>query len=199
MPDASDPTARPERKRRTSGFGAVLLAGLATAGLGTLAAGRTWATASTGTPGPREVSVAGTDVAPVMLPLGLVALACWGAFLVLRTPGRRVVAVLGALAAGGGVAAALLSLGGAGDAAERLLSDAADAGTSTTAWPWVGAVALAGCVVAFAVAFARCATYPQMSRRYDRDAATPGSTAPAAGATPADQWRAMDDGRDPTV
>ncbi|QIK66826.1 Trp biosynthesis-associated membrane protein [Nocardioides sp. HDW12B] len=193
MPDAPQPTAAPQRERRTSGFGTVLLAGLATAGLGTLAAGRTWATAITGTPGPREVSVAGTDVAPVMLPLGLVALACWGAFLVLRTPGRRVVAVLGALAAAGGAAAALLSAGGATDAATDLLSGTADGGTSTSAWPWVGAVALAGCVVAFAVAFARCATYPQMSRRYDRDGAT------TTAATPADQWRAMDDGRDPTV
>ncbi len=196
MADATDSTARPQRKRRTGGFGAVLLTGLATAGLGTLAAGRTWATASTGTPGPREVSVAGTDVAPVMLPLGLVALACWGAFLVLRTPGRRVVAALGALAAGGGAAAAVLSASGATDAATDLLSGTADAGTSTSAWPWVGAVALTGCVVAFVVAFARCATYPQMSRRYDRDSA---ADAPRAEETPADQWRAMDDGRDPTV
>ena len=50
------------------------------------------------------------------------------------------------------------------------------------------------------IAFVKCAGWAQMSRRYDRDGATstPGSAA-AAEATPADQWRAMDDGRDPTV
>ncbi len=145
-----------------------------------------------------------------MFPLALVALACWGAFLVLRTPGRRVVAVLGALAAGGGVAAAVLSAPDAADAATELLSATADGGTSTAVWPWVGAVALAVCLAAFAVAFATCPGWPQMSRRYDRndtgrrpaaDARQPDARQRGglAEETPADQWRAMDDGRDPTL
>ena len=211
MAEPADPTARPERKRRTAGFGFVLAVGVSAAALGVFAAGRTWATAATTSPGRREVAVAGSDVAPVMFPLALVALACWGAFLVLRTPGRRVVAVLGALAAGGGVAAAVLSAPDAADAATELLSATADGGTSTALWPWVGAVALAVCLAAFAVAFATCPGWPQMSRRYDRNdtgpasgrptpgSATPGSAAAAAEETPADQWRAMDDGRDPTL
>ena len=206
MADPTEPadqprsTARPARERRTSGLGSVLAVGAGAAALGVFAAGRTWATAATTSPGRREVAVAGSDVAPVMFPLALVALACWGAFLVLRTPGRRVVAVLGALAAGGGALAAILSAPDATGAAADLLSATADGGTSTTAWPWVGAVALAVCLAAFAVAFLKCPGWAQMSRRYDRDGATatPG-TAAAAEATPADQWRAMDDGRDPTV
>ncbi len=56
------------------------------------------------------------------------------------------------------------------------------------------------CLAAFAVAFLKCPGWAQMSRRYDRDGATATpDTAAAAEATPADQWRAMDDGRDPTV
>ncbi len=147
MADPTEPadqprsTARPARERRTSGLGSVLAVGAGAAALGVFAAGRTWATAATTSPGRREVAVAGSDVAPVMFPLALVALACWGAFLVLRTPGRRVVAVLGALAAGGGALAAILSAPDATGAAADLLSATADGGTSTTAWPWVGAVA----------------------------------------------------------
>ncbi len=193
-------TARPARKRRTSGFGGVLAIGAASATLGVFAAGRTWATAATTSPGRREVAVAGSDVAPVMFPLALVALACWGALLVLRTPGRRVVAILGALAAAGGAAAAILSAPDATDAASDLLSATADGGTATTAWPWVGAVALVCCLATFVVAFLRCPTWPEMSRRYDRDAeSTPGADIARTEETPADQWRALDDGRDPTV
>lgn len=197
--DQPEPTARPARKRRAAGFGGVLAVGAASAAIGVFAAGRTWATAATTSPGRREVAVAGSDVAPVMFPLALVALACWGAFLVLRTPGRRVVAVLGLLAAGGGALAAVLSAPDSTDAASDLLSATADGGTSTTAWPWVGAVALGVCLAAFAIAFVKCPGWAQMSRRYDRDSAgaAPGTT--AAEVTPADQWRAMDDGRDPTV
>lgn len=168
----------------------MVVLGLAGALLGLVSAGRTWASATTTVPGRREVSVSGADVVPVLLPLALVALASWGAFLVLRTIGRRVVAVLGAAASVGALAAILVTASGSADAAAGLLSDTSAATVSTTAWPWVGAVGLAGCAVAFVVATLRGSAYPQMSRRYDR-VQEPARTT--------DLWRALDDGHDPTV
>jgi uncharacterized membrane protein (TIGR02234 family) len=142
-------------------------------------------------------------VAPGVLPLALVALACWGTVLVLRRAGRRVVAVLGALASLGAAAVSVLSAGNATGAAGRLLGGTPDS-TSTTPWPYVGA---AGCLLsaaAFAVALLRAGTWPEMSSRYD----APGDHgSPADGGTrAADEspsgaalWKALDEGDDPTV
>jgi uncharacterized membrane protein (TIGR02234 family) len=175
--------------------------GLATATLGVVAAGRDWATASTQAPGAREVAASGADVAPLVMPLSLIGLASWGAFLVLRTAGRRVVCAVGLLATVGAVAAVAVNLPDAGGVAAELLSDTDAATTSTTAWPWVAAVALAVCAATFVPAAARCPRWPQMSRRYDRDATGHAATERAAsgGTQPADLWRALDDGRDPTL
>lgn len=179
-------------------FPAVVALGLATAAIGLVAAGRPWATARAAAPGPREVSVSGTDLAPLMLPLALVALACWGAFLVLRTPGRRGVSLLGVLASASAAVAAVAGAGGAGPDAAALLSDPAAAVTSVSAWPWAGAVALAGCGAAFVLGGLRCAAWPQMSRRYDRTESAP-ERRDGDARRPVDLWRALDDGQDPTA
>jgi uncharacterized membrane protein (TIGR02234 family) len=189
----------------------VLALGLSGAALGAVAAGQEWATASAQAPGPREVAAAGSEVAPLALPLALVALACWGAFLVLRTLGRRVVCALGTVSALGAVVTVLTTVGDAGAVAAELVSDAS-ATTSTSAWPWVAAASLAVSAGAFVVAGVRCARWPQMSRRYDRapttdqdraaspaDGSSAGATDAPAEGRPADLWRALDDGRDPTL
>jgi uncharacterized membrane protein (TIGR02234 family) len=117
-----------------------------------------------------------------------------------------VVAVLGAVASVTAAVSALLARGDAAAAAGRLLGGAPDS-TSTTAWPWAVA---AGCLVsaaAFAVAFARAGSWPEMSSRYDApgDHGTHGAHAPAAGADADEQpsgaalWKAIDEGTDPTV
>ena len=72
--------------------------GLAGAALTTVGATSTWAEATSRVTGVRSASADGTDVAPLVLPLALVALAAWGTVLVLRRRGRRVVTVLAALA-----------------------------------------------------------------------------------------------------
>ena len=189
------PATATEPRRRTS-FGPTLVAGLATAALATVAAGRTWAEATTSAQGTRTVAAAGTDVAPAALPLALVALACWGAVLVLRRRGRRIVSLLGLLSAAGAAVVALTSRSDAAAAAERMLGGASDITVTTSAWPWVTAVAALLAAAAFAVAFVQAPRWPEMSARYDAPAERgQGETS----MSDADLWRAIDEGHDPTA
>ncbi|QWC85570.1 Trp biosynthesis-associated membrane protein [Nocardioidaceae bacterium] len=215
MTDATPgtPTSAPEADRRRRTFAPVVLLGLAGAALAVAGATRPWITTAgdTGadapapldpTPGGTTVdlvsgTLSGTDLNPLVGALALVALASWGAVLVLRGRVRRVVAVLGVLASLGGVAAwasteldpAALQTGPAG-------------GGTTTAWPTITAIALAVTAVAFVLAVRDAARWPSMSSRYD----TPtGASAPQpARVDPSDEdprevWRAIEDGDDPTA
>ena len=180
---------------RRSSFGPTVLAGLASAAVAAVGASRTWAVATTTAQGERSVSAAGSDVAAAALPLALVALASWGAVLVLRSRGRRVVATLGILAAAGAGFAVVHDAGDAGDVATRMLGGASDVATSTTVWPVVTVV---GCVLtaaAFAVVLVRAPAWPEMSSRYDAPTERRTDT---ASMSQADLWRAIDEGHDPT-
>jgi uncharacterized membrane protein (TIGR02234 family) len=182
--------------RSRSSFGPTVALGLGGAALATVGAGRPWAEATTTAQGARTVAATGTDVAAAALPLALVALASWGAVLVLRRRGRRVVAVLGLVASIGAAAAVVAAAGDAGDVASRMLGGASDIEVATTAWP---AVTVAGAVVAalaFAVALARAPVWPEMSSRYDSPA---GQGQERADLTDAELWRALDEGHDPTA
>lgn len=184
-----------EPRRRTA-FGPVLVVGLLAAALATVGAGSTWAEATTTVQGTRTVEASGTDVAPATLPLALVALACWGAVLVLRSRGRRVVSVLGLLASTGAAAAALTSRGDAAGVAYRLLGGASDITVSTSSWPWMAVGAALVAAAAFAVAFVQAPRWPEMSSRYD----APADRGPAEDTmSDADLWRALDQGHDPTT
>jgi uncharacterized membrane protein (TIGR02234 family) len=193
----TDPAAR-------TSFVRTAVAGVAGAALAAVSAGQTWATATVSSPATRSAVAKGTEVAPLALPLCLVALAAWGSVLVLRRTGRRVVALLGLAAAAGAVVVVVASLGRRAEAARDVLG-ADQARVSTTAWPYVALVAAVVTTVAFAVAVRRAASWPEMSRRYDAPdgAAHGGSEGPAAGspAEPSDRdlWRALDEGRDPTA
>ncbi len=197
-----------------AGFGRTVLVGLAGAALAATGSAQAWGTATTRSPALRTVTAQGSDVAPVALPLALVALAAWGTVLVLRRTGRRVVSVLGLLAAvGAGVVVVTEVSGAAGAAAELLSGGGEDVTTGTTLWPWA---TLLGCVLAaagFVVALLRAHTWPEMSRRYDAPTGATGTAGTAAGdatarpAVPAEAeqmsdaelWRALDDGHDPTA
>jgi uncharacterized membrane protein (TIGR02234 family) len=179
--------------RRSRSFGPTVLTGLAGAAVATAAATRVWAEATTRETGLRTVAAEGADVAPAVLPLALVALAVWGTVLVLRRRGRRVVAVLGVLAAGAAGVTALLAAPTSADVARELLGDAGQVSTTTTAWPYL---AVAGCLVsalASVVTFLQAPRWPEMSSRYD----APGDGPP--GTTTTDMWKALDAGQDPTA
>jgi uncharacterized membrane protein (TIGR02234 family) len=180
---------------RARSFGPTVLLGLAGATLASVAGGRTWATASGSAAGVDvQGSVKGSESAPLVVALALVTLAAWGAVLVVRGRVRRAVAVVGAVAALGVVAATVAAF-------SRAQSDAADAAfakgatgdvlrSSLTAWYYAAAVGGAMTLVAFTVAVAVSGRWPGMGSRYD---------APATRAvSEPDMWRALDDGRDPT-
>ena len=182
------------------GLGPTVVLGLAGAGLATVSSAQGWATARATEPALRTVEARGGDVAPVALPLALVALASWGAVLVLRRRGRRVVATLGLVAALGVALAVVLRMGEAPDVAAGLLRNGAETVSSSgTAWPWL---AVAGALVSAAVsvvALRQAGRWPEMSSRYDAPAGEASASRPAPEeATSADLWRAIDEGRDPT-
>jgi hypothetical protein len=122
--------------------------------------------------------------------LALVALACLGVVLVTRGRVRRPVAVLGLLAAAGGVVAVVLSVAQVPDdvRAVGVQLGATSPDVGTTGWFWVGAVASGLGVAAWVAAVRFVRGWPEMGRRYDTPADTP----------PTDLWKAMDQGHDPT-
>jgi uncharacterized membrane protein (TIGR02234 family) len=177
-----------------------VLVGLGGATLASVAGSRAWAVVDGRVAAAREVAVSGADVQPLAAALGLVSLAAWGVVLVLRGRSRRVVAVVGLLAALGSLAATVPGFTAAQDAAvEAALARGATGDTLAvhlTAWYYAcgGGALLAA--AALAVAVVRSPRWPAMGSRYD---APSGRARPAAGTgTQEDMWRALDEGRDPT-
>jgi uncharacterized membrane protein (TIGR02234 family) len=192
----------PERPRSRS-FGPTVLLGLGGAALAAVAGSRDWSRAS-GTSGGVDVAAAvkGSDAAPLVLALALVALAAWGVVLVVRTRARQVVAVLGALAAAGALAATVVAVGEARDdaVAALLAKGAAEAATSASLTGWCFAAA-AGALLAlagFVVTVVAAPGWPQMGTRYDAPSAR-ADAEPDRPASEQELWRALDDGRDPSV
>ena len=212
-------------RTRSRSYGPTVLAGLAAAALTAVAASRTWAHASGRSAGIHvTASSTGSSSAPLAVALALVSLAAWGVVLVLRGRARRVVAVVGALASAGVVAAtvvsagraqhdavrAVLAKGGTGDAFSTSLTawyfvcavaavlakgGTGDAfSTSLTAWYFVCAVAAVLTLVTFVVAVVAAPRWPAMGSRYDAPAARA-----AEPQTEQDLWRALDQGHDPTA
>lgn len=182
-----------------AGLGPTAVLGLAGSGLAAVASGQVWGRAQATEPALRVVEARGGDVAPVALPLALVSLAAWGAVLVLRRRGRRVVSVIGLAAALGVAAAVALGLGEVGDTARNLVGAASrDAATvDTTPWPYAAVLGALVAAAAFLAALRSAATWPEMSSRYD----SPASERSDAGddASAGDLWKALDEGRDPTA
>lgn len=191
---------------RVREYGAVLLLGLASAGLAVWATtgGRSWGTATVAVEGlpPRDFVVAARTAAPWVGAAALVALAGTGAVLATAGRWRRAVGVL--VAACG--LAVLLGAGLAGGAVEDALRDEISgtaSGTDATAvevaladlhdraWRWVAAAGGAGVLLAGTLTAARGGRWPTMGRRYEQPA--------AERRTDDDPWRSLDHGRDPTT
>jgi hypothetical protein len=185
---------------------AVLLPGVAAAALAAVACARAWA--QLGSSVARTVPVDAPGLAsagqvPLASALSLVALAAWGALLVTRARARRVVAVLGLVAA---LALTGVTVAGAWSAPHGLrkaLEDdfalpsgsAAHADVHLTGWYWCALVAVVVVTVAFALAAWWSPAWPVMARRYD----APGSqAAPRSPSTNQELWKAIDEGHDPT-
>jgi tryptophan-associated transmembrane protein len=185
--------ADPATGRRT-GFGAVVLAGLATAGLTSVAAGKPWFRADVDKTLAPVVSDADRVVdMPLALALSLVVLAGWGALLVTRGRVRRGVAGLALLAGLGVVACVAVAPFTLPDQArENLPEGSTDVSVSPTGWYLTAAVTAVLAVAVLVVAWLRAPGWPTMSSRYDAP------TARAGKAADADLWKALDEGHDPT-
>ena len=140
---------------------------------------------------------------PLAAALALVVLACWGVLLVTRGRFRRVVAILGAVAALGLAATTALAPSRLLDdlrAALQTASGASEASVSLTGWYVAAVVGAAVSVVATLAAAVLVRNWPEMGSRYD--APTAAGKPVAADARPEDNldmWKALDEGRDPTA
>jgi uncharacterized membrane protein (TIGR02234 family) len=178
------------------GFAVTVLGGLCGAGLAAVAGTRTWATGEGDAAGLSvSAAVTGADAEPLVAALALVALASWGAVLVLRGVSRRVVSALGLLASLGALVAVVLGFTETQDDAAAALSQAGATGdvlvTRLTSWYYLAGAGAALSGLAFAVAVRRAAGWPTMGSRYDAPRPTR--------APDHDPWRALDEGRDPTA
>jgi uncharacterized membrane protein (TIGR02234 family) len=183
--------------RRT--FAPVVLAGLASAGLAAVAGNRAWVEWTGRSEGQGSLlTITGDDSASVPLggALALVLLACWGVVLVTRGPVRRVVAGAAAVTSAGMVTTAVLGYRSATDGLrDELAGRDVDLTTGSTAWYWVFLACAAVSVVATLAAVRLVPSWPEMGSRYD----APGTAPPPREETGLDLWRALDDGRDPTL
>lgn len=179
-------------------YAAAVTLGLAGAGLAAVAASREWASTSADSAGIQvEAAVTGADSQPLVPALALVALAAWGAVLVMRGRARRVVAGIGLLAAAGAALSAVLALSVVqDDAVEAAISRGATGDTFDTAlsaWYFLTVLGAVLAAAAFVVAVLRSPRWPEMGAKYDAPTGRP-----AAPASEEDMWRALDEGRDPT-
>ena len=196
-------------------YALVVAVGAAAVGLVVFAVGRPWVESSAVTAGmPRQpVAVSGTDAVAWLRAVALVGLAGLAALLVTGGRGRRLV---GALVAGAGATLAV----GAALAGSELMAALVDAAAATAAgadpnavaaasdgadrslWRWV--VVGAGAVLAGTgfTAAVRGPGWPGLSRRYirspDREDDAEAQANAEGQADLEDQWRALDEGRDPT-
>jgi uncharacterized membrane protein (TIGR02234 family) len=149
---------------------------------------------------PLDLEISGTQVAPAVAPLAVLAVA--GALGLLATRGwvRRVLGVLLMLAGAGVAVAALHVLTAPREAAAGALAgqsvdaSAAAEATYTVAWWWPALAALAGCLVVAGgvVTGWRSGAWPAMGSRFDAPTA-------AASGPRTDPWSALDRGEDPTA
>jgi uncharacterized membrane protein (TIGR02234 family) len=185
-----------EGRRR---FAAVVLLGLASAGLAAVAGNRAWVEWTGRSEGEGSIlTITGDDSATVPLggALALVLLACWGVVLVTRGRVRRVVAGAAVLTSVGMVTTAVLGYRSATDGLrDELTRLDADPTTGSTAWFWVYLTCSVVAVVATLAAVRLVPSWPEMGSRYD----APGTAPPPREETSLDLWRALDDGRDPTL
>lgn len=190
----TDPAA-PARDRS---FGPTVLLGLAGGTLAAVAGTREWAHATGDAAGVRvEAAVKGSDAAPLVAALALLALAAWGVVLVLRGRVRRAVAAIGLLASLGALVSVVAAFGGSQDDAVSAVRDKGASGdvlaASLAGWYYAAGVGAGLTLLAFAVAVARVPRWPAMGSRYDAPSARA-----ATPATDEEMWRALDEGRDPT-
>ena len=209
---AADPQARPDRRS----LALMLACSVLGAAVALLAAGRTWARGDVSFQrAVLHVTATGSQTTGVPSALALVGLASAVAVFAVRGFGRRLLGALLALAGAGVVEVCVTAATGTAALDRRAaaavgLSTAAANHVTHSVWPWAGVVGGLLLVAAGLLVITRGRDWPGMSSRYDAPvrrrvvgpgtAATagPGRSRPQAEQTPADVWKALDRGEDPT-
>lgn len=196
MSTPSAPDGRPTRGRRL--YAPTVLGLLAAGGVAWFALGRVWGRTTLSPDGlPADtVEVTGRDAVPLAAALAVVVVTVALAVLATRGRGRQVVGVLAVLL---GVAGAWLALD-AGTASEDAVAAAAEQSPAytgeapdtmeLTAWPWLAGAGFGASAVLGAGVVRYGRGWPGLSGRYER---------PSSRRVDDDPWKALDEGRDPTV
>jgi len=209
----ADPTAEVSAPRRRSlrSLALMLLLTVLGATVVLLASGRTWARGSVAFQSSLlKVTATGSETSGLPAALALVGLASAVAVFAVRGTARKALGLLLVLAGAGTVASALVSATGTGaldgKAARAVgLTRATATGVGHTGWPWAAALGGVLLLLAGLLVVARGRDWPGMSSRYEAPGAA-GAAAPARSRraatpdpeTPADLWKALDRGEDPT-
>src|SRR4051794_13012069 len=153
-------------------FGTVVGAGLASAVLAAVAGHQPWAHGTApGGVGELSATVEAGKV-PAASALSLVVLACWGVLLVTRGVVRRVVSVLGLVAALGLAVAVVVGFSAAPDHVRSAYQQlgVAHPDVALTGWYWAAAAATVLTVLTTLAAVRLVPGWPEMGRRYDAPA-----------------------------
>jgi len=189
-------------------YGPIVTGLMAVGAIALFAVTRAWATATVRTPGiPTDrVEASGADAAPVLIALSIVVIAA--ALAVVASGGwvRQVIGLIVAtVAAWAAVQALSVDIAGA-PMARALVDSPANLGSAhpipnVSAWPVVTGIAFTVAAVLGLVVVLFGRQWPRMGKRYDRPSASPSSAAAdlPSEADDAELWRALDDGRDPTL
>lgn len=151
-----------------------------------------------------QVAVSGADALPLVSAMGLVVAAAALAVLATRGVLRRAVGALVVVAAGVAVAVAAAGRDALDDAfTDAVAQSPAFTGANVTsphhaAWPWLVVVVGVLAVALGVLTVLSSRAWPTMSGRYDAPTATVAAVDPAE-SDGADVWKALDEGRDPTV
>jgi uncharacterized membrane protein (TIGR02234 family) len=215
-PQADAPGAGAARPDRRS-LALMLACSVLGAAVALLAAGQTWTRGEVSSfqQAVLHVSATGSQTTGVPSALALVGLASAVAVFAVRGFGRRLLGALLAVA-GAGVMTVCVTAATGTAALDRRAGAAIGLGTATagqvthSVWPWAGVAGGALLVVAGVLVITRGRDWPGMSSRYDAPAsrrvvgpgtaatAGPGRSRPQPERTPADVWKALDRGEDPT-
>ncbi|WP_306214576.1 Trp biosynthesis-associated membrane protein [Actinoplanes sp. RD1] len=169
-----------------------MLATAAGAGLALWGITRTWSTKVTDRPGLTQLreSHPGTDTAPLVLALALVALAGAGALFATKGVVRRVLGVLIALAGAGTAVAAIVGRAGL---------ELGNAGAGGTVWPIVCVAGGLLVVLGGWWTVRHGHEWPGMGARYERTVTAPAADDTTGTVDARTAWDALDRGDDPTA
>lgn len=183
-------------------FAPTVALGVAAAALTAVATTRDWLTVHVGAGlVPQDVLAGLREASPLGSALSLVVLAAWGTILVSRRRTRRVTALVAAVAALALGVVIVTWLSGAADSARDTLRlggvNQPDVGLNP--WVWLALLGTIGSVALGLAAYLSAPGWPEMGSRYDAPGTRPAHSEQTDLDAPLEVWRAIDEGRDPTI